>query len=104
MPEKGSRALLRFGLELFRTATFFRTLILVDQLSFSEQGVPKRTEHFQQQVQLLQTLAPRAHRAQKEFELNATTTIGNRQHAMAPFVFATATRFDFGENVRRVTA
>jgi hypothetical protein len=87
----------------FRTFAFCGALVFRDRVRLGQQPRAKRAEHAQQQIELFQTLTPRAHRAEKELELNPSTTIGNRQHVMAPLVLTTAARFDFRENVRSVT-
>jgi hypothetical protein len=72
-------------------------------VGFGEQSRSKLSEHYEQQIELFQTLTPSAHGAEKELELNPSTTVSNRQHAVAPLVFTTATRFNFSQNVRGMT-
>src|ERR1044072_2217198 len=83
---------------------FCGALVFSDRLCFGEQRISKRSEHLEQQIEFAQTLTPRTQRAEKKLELNASTTISNRQHAGAPLVLTTAARFNFRENIRSVTS
>src|SRR5215813_4359475 len=100
---------LRFSLRAFSAFlwllfnAFRGALVFVDRLRLRQQRIAKRTEHLEQQIEFLQTLSPRPHRAEKKFQLNTSTTVSNRQHIVAPFIFAAATRFDFRQNVRSRT-
>ena len=88
----------------FCCRSLFRALVFSDRLRLLQQRIPKRAKHLQQQIEFSQTLAPRTHSAQKKLELNASTTVSNRQHVVAPFVLAATTRFSFCEYERSVTS
>src|SRR5215212_6929453 len=88
---------------IFGFCALLGALVFSDRLSLGEQLLTKRPEHLKQQIEFPQTLTARAHGAEKKLELNPSTTISNRQHAVAPLVFTTAARFNFRQNVRSVT-
>jgi hypothetical protein len=85
---------------LLRFSSVAGPFVLSDRLSFLEQRVPERPKHLQQQIEFPQALTSRAHRPEKELELNTPTTVSNGQHVVAPLVFTTATRLNFRQNVR----
>src|SRR6185369_4118549 len=85
---------------LLRFCSVAGTFVLSDRLRLLEQRIPERSKHLQQQIEFSQTLASRAHRAEKKLELNPATTVSNRQHVVAPLVFTTTTRLNFRQNVR----
>ena len=100
--QEAGNILCAFGVFL-RLQTFLSgALDFRDRVCLGKEGAAKRSEHFQQQIEFSQALTSRTDGAEKELELNPSTTISNRQHAVAPLVFTTATRFDFSENVRSV--
>lgn len=86
-----------------RRGPLSRSFVFRNCVRFGEQSSPKRSKHFEQQIEFSQTLTPGTDRAEKKLELNASTTISDCQHAVAPFVFTTATRFNFREYVRGMT-
>jgi hypothetical protein len=76
--------------------------VLFDQTSLGTQRRPKVFKLLNQQVNFCQTRTSGAGRAKEKFELDATTTVSDRQHVMAPLVLPASGRFSLGKNVRRV--